>query len=108
LITFKYSFDKKYIRWEATWDGKHDNTWYDPKTASVHPFEETLDYMLDPIDAPPAGMVDRIGDVVADNPVTRELCAMLSQPEELHKHSGNVAVYWYWKKLIGSLSHLWD
>lgn len=57
MIKFKYRVNKrtKLIGWEATWDGKHTDKWYD-KTALVftgddeadlhvnHPFNTTVDY----------------------------------------------------------------
>lgn len=108
MITFEYTADEKYIRWKATWDGKHTNedlieTPFDPRSYDgFHPFRHSLDFQDLGED------VRETGDVVANNPATLAICKLLSSPGELSKSSGNVDAYYYWAKLLGALAVLWD
>ena len=128
MIVFKwrpYQTDegKKYIDWEATWDGKHDDWCGDPGEVifpeEMHPFSLTIDFEQksawfekhkdDKEDNPL--LIMNTGDVVADNAVTRALCEILSDPKKNIVESGasgNSDPYWYYRNLLGCLSRLWD
>lgn len=124
MIKFSWStYGKKgkYLSWNATWNGKHDDDWYHLKERLFdlsHPFSETLDYkdcehsyaMTKMEEDNPKNLM-KVGDVVADNPVTRAMCEMLSDPKKSfleHGASGNSDEYWYYTNMLGCLSRLWD
>lgn len=112
----------KYIDWKAQWDGKHDDDWYNVTGYEFfnihHPFSRTLDYLdmnelyiSSKLEEDNPNSLIEVGDVVADNSVTRAMCEILANPKKSlleEKASGNTDEYWYYTNLIGCLSRLWD
>lgn len=54
MIKFKFKIVKskkkpgqRYIRWECTWDGKHDDKCFDTANWNFHPFADTFEYKDD-------------------------------------------------------------
>jgi hypothetical protein len=118
MIKFEWKLwgeNNKYIDWTATWDGKHDEPWYESYEGMGHPFQRTVDFEQNEqmfkaygTDEYNPELMKEAGDIVANNPVTLAYCEMLSNPSRIPEYSGNSEPFGYYVRLIGNLSLLWD
>jgi hypothetical protein len=105
-----YGEGDKFIEWEATWDGNHDDSWYKPYSEKMdHPFSKTVDFeQMACFNEENPETLRKVGDVVANNPITLAYCEILSNASRIPECTGNTHPYSYYMTLIGNLSNLWD